>query len=78
MLIDSHTRHHNSNRGSLKFEAKWLLDKDFMGLVIAVWSTYNGGSYAYQLARKTNILKQEIKKRKTDNGNGRKQSWEMI
>lgn len=62
ILIDTHTRHRNSNCASSKFETKWLLDKDFLGLVSSVWSTSIKGSYAYQLTRKLIFLNKKSKK----------------
>lgn len=46
---------------NFRFEAKWLLEDQFFELVRSFWSTYRRGSSAFQLIRKTNILKQETK-----------------
>lgn len=51
---------------------KWLLVK-------VVWNNFVKGSDAYQLIRKTKLLKQEIKKWKTGKRNEiRPSSWEMV
>lgn len=62
ILIDAHTRHHNSNRASFKFETKWLLDEDYLGLVSSICPTYIRGSNAYQLTRKLIFLNKKSKK----------------
>lgn len=46
---------------SFKFEAKWLIDKEFSVLVKSVWSNFIRKSYAYKLAKKIFLLKQAIK-----------------
>lgn len=55
------------------------MENNFLGLVRSVWSTYARGSSVYKLFRKTNILKQEIGKCKSNKDNDRiPSSWEMI
>lgn len=62
ILIDTHNRSNNYNRRGFKFEATWLLNTDLLDLVRSVWTTFINRSYAYQLIRKTNLLKQENQK----------------
>lgn len=44
-----------------KFEAIWLFSDSFFNLVEDIWSGFMKESYAYQLIRKTQLLKQVIK-----------------
>lgn len=45
------------NPTTFKFEAKWLLEENFINLVKSVWTTFIKGSFAFQLIRKTSLLK---------------------
>lgn len=45
----------------LRFEAKWLLNDSFRQLVQHTWKKYIKGSCAFQLTRKIEILKNQIR-----------------
>lgn len=60
ILIDTNTRKfHKFN--NFRFKAKWLLEENFLDLVKSVWSIFIKGLYEFELIRKTNLLKKEIK-----------------
>lgn len=45
----------------LRFEAKLVLQENFPQLMLQTWKKFIKGSYAFQLARKIDLLKKEIK-----------------
>lgn len=56
ILIDTNTRiFFTSNH--FRFEAKFLLEDNFVDLLKLEWSIFIKGSFAFQLIRKTNLFK---------------------
>lgn len=52
---------YNFNKiNKFRFEAKWLLKESFMEIVKKAWKTFSKGSSAYQLVKKTNLLKKKL------------------
>lgn len=49
-----------------RFEAKWLLQESFHQVVRKSWNSVSNGSAAFQLARKTELLKKEIREWKKE------------
>lgn len=79
IVIDTQTRkfHRDNN---FKIEAKEASENNFRDLVKSVWSIYVTGSFAYQLIRKRNILKQKLKRWnfKQKNGDNAPRTWKYF
>lgn len=61
ILLETSVPGNNTNDNRFKLEAKWLLHKAFLDSVKPAWSNYVNGSYAYQLIKKTLMLRHVIK-----------------